>query len=400
VLSRKYDLARTRSPGLYFTLIVIAVLSFLQWEPPGTYTWLESFNWYLMIGVAGYLFILQRGRLNTSGIRFYIIFNFLFWLGGVLSLFRTPSPDQVLYSAVSMTIPFFLGLVMLSAMSTNKGRAIWLYTLLIAALLWAYEVVQLWFLYGENIRHFLYGPGRDHNLVAIIFAMAATALMIIFLYGDFAVNKSTQFLIKGAAFSTSLGLLICSFLTYSRSGFIATIVGIFFTLFSLFLSERTRMPFVIFFILLLGGLSVLTSVVQTTNPTWFIKFNEITRLEDPTTSVFVRTVLLQKALAVIAENPFIGIGPGVFRTIYDPLIGHQSFYLVHNSYLAAWAENGILGLLGYIIWLFLWIRLFLTKSYETNIVGNLCTLLYNAFFPRYRGIPFNFHVNNILELRF
>jgi O-antigen ligase len=371
-LSNAHDLKE-----VYVTIAIFAVLAFLQWEPPGFYFWLESFRWYFMVGIAGLVFILQKADLNISRARFYILFSLLSWLGALLSLLRTPLPDEILYKLVSMTIPFFLGLVFIPVISINSGRLVWLGTLIIAALMWGYKVVQLWILEGEGVRHILYGPGMDHNLVALCLAIAATTLMIVALYGDvITIRVPLQKLLKLSGFLGSVFFLICSFLTYSRSGFIITLVGIFFAIFTLILSNRKKTLLVILFILFIGYIMVIP-IVQLTNPTWFIKINEIARLDDPTTSVFVRTVLLRKAWGIVQENPFIGIGPGIFRVIYDPMIGHQSFYMVHNTYLATWVENGILGLFGYIVWLYLWARLL----FKWNNLSLIKQILLSAFVP-------------------
>jgi O-antigen ligase len=382
MLARKYSLAHTRT-GTQVplpTVIVVAVLAFLQWQPPGWHQWLEGFRWYFMAAAAGYLFVLQRGRINLSNARFYILFNALSWLGVLLSLFRTPDPESVLYMAVSLAVPFFLGLVMLSTLSAEHGRKVWLYALFIAGFLWAYEVINLWYVYGENIRHYLYGPGKDHNLISVNFAMAATGSLAVALHGDFNVSKATRGFIRIAGFTGCLLFFACTFLSYSRSGFIVASIGIFFTLFTLFFSKTTRGVMVVIFIFLMAAAAFMASVVQVTNPTWFIKFGEIVRLDDPNTSVYVRTVLLQKAWSVIGENPLIGVGPGIFKTIYDPVIGHQSFYLVHNSYLTAWVENGILGLCAYLLWVVLWIRFFLTRWHELELTRRILVLMFIPFF--------------------
>lgn len=364
---------------VYLALSFFAILSFLQWEPPGFFFWLESFRWYIMLLVAGFLFIIQRGYLNIPSAKFYIVFNSLAWLGTLLSLLRTPSPDQVLYTAVSMSIPFFLGLVLIPVISTDKGRLAWIAALLAAALLWGSQTIFLWLEQGENIRHVLAGSGTDHNAISLCLAVAATALMIVALYGNFSFNRLWQSLLKVVCFFISSGFLVCSFLTYSRSGFIVTLAGIFFAVFTLLISNKIKMFFIILSISLFLGWTMI-STVQITNPTWFIKINEISRLEDPNTSVFVRTILVQKAWELIGENPIIGIGPGIFRTIYDPLIGHQSFYLPHNTYLATWAEMGSLGFIGYIVWLSLWIRLFFRNWNKFNLYQRVLLSIFVPFF--------------------
>ena len=62
-----------------------------------------------------------------------------------------------------------------------------------------------------------------------------------------------------------------------------------------------------------------------------------------------RVVLIEKALTVIYQNPFVGIGQGGILYGFTDSMGREfPTKLVHNSYLAAWAEYGILGVIGYI----------------------------------------------------
>ncbi|MBW8011289.1 MAG: O-antigen ligase family protein [Chloroflexi bacterium] len=372
----------SKSIGISITLLIFTFLSFIQWEPPGFYIFLESFRWYFMIVVVVIVFIFQTEHMKISSSQFYILFSILFWFGALLSLFRTPDPDQVLYNIVSMGISFFLGLVFIPVISLKKGRLIWWSTLLTAALFWAFKIIRLWFQNGENIRYILHGPGLDHNLIGLLFSMAATGLMIIALYGNFVIPKVNPKIINVISLISSFGLLICSFLTYSRSGFIVTVLGIIFAIFTLILSNKKQRIFTLLIILLILIFTITISIseVQGNNPIWFIKFNEIFNLDDSYTSIFVRTTLLRKAWGFIQDDPIIGIGPEIFRTIYDPLIGHQSYYMVHNTYLKAWVENGILGLAGIVIWVLLWVRLFLTKWNDFDVLKRALISTFAPFF--------------------
>lgn len=378
-ISSDADSNRLSTLGNRLLIGIFAVLMFLQWSPPGFYTWLTSFRWYFMVGVAGFVFILQKFKINFQSIRFYLMFNVLSWAGILFALFRTPLFNQTLYSAVSMVIPFSLGLVLIPVFFQTRGRVIWLISLVVAALLWAYKIIQLWETLGEDIRHVLTGRGMDHNMISLCLSSAATALMVISLYGDFSIKQPLKKIIQLISFIVSIGFLVSSFLTYSRSGFIVTILGISFVVLTLILSKRLKTFFVIVAILLIGA-SLLIPLVQYTNPTWFIKFDELLRLSDQNTSVYTRTVLVQKAWQIIKENPIIGIGTGVFRTIYDPYIGDRSFYLPHNTYLGVWVGQGIFGLAGYLIWILLWINSIIKNWMKFDISTRALMSVFAPFF--------------------
>jgi len=330
-----------------------------------------------MLTVAVFIFILQSKYIKISNAWFYIFFNIMLWLGTLLSLSRTPSPDTVLYIVVSLVFPFLLGLVFIPTLSIEKGKLVWIGTLILAAILWGATILTLWLQQGENIRHTLAGKDMDHNMISLCLAIAATASMMIALYGDFAIRNSLRNLLKLFAFLAAFGFWILSFLTYSRSGFIITTAGIFFGIFTLVFNKQVKKFILILFVLLMIFF-VITPIVQISNPIWFSKFDEVSRLGDSNTSVYVRTVLVNKAWRLIQENPIIGIGPEVFRTVYSPDIGQQSFYMVHNTYLAAWVEKGILGVAGFVVWALLWAKLFVTKWRNLNLINRI---LMSAFVP-------------------
>jgi O-antigen ligase len=386
---------RLIEPGNMPIIFIFAILMFLQWSPPGFYVWLASFRWYFMAGVAGFIFVLQSRYIKVSNTRFYLLFYFLSWGGIFLSLLRTYRPLETLYVAVSMVVPFSFGLVLIPIFNQVKGRVVWLGALGGASILWAYRIIQLWLTFGENIRYELVGHGADHNMIALCLACAATVFMIIALYGDFAVLQSLKNPIRFASFIASIGFLAVSFLTYSRSGFIITFLGIAFAVLTLVLSKR--MPaFLIIVFFLLFSLSILIPVMQVTNPVWFYKFSELSLLGDSGTSVYVRVVLVEKALQIIKENPIIGIGPGSFKTIYDATMGRQSFYMSHNTYLGTWAEQGILGFAAYLILIFMWARTFM-KNWSNFDISKKAIM--SAFVPFFLMLAF-LDMNGILNISF
>ena len=61
---------------------------------------------------------------------------------------------------------------------------------------------------------------------------------------------------------------------------------------------------------------------------------------------------MKPALRMIASNPVLGVGPGV----YGYVLGRYSYgwtgwiYIVHNDYLLVWAERGVIGFLAFLLW--------------------------------------------------
>src|SRR3989304_3860907 len=104
MLANKKNYQKTNSRGQLPALLILAILTFLQWSPPGFYVFLESLRWYIMAGIAGVVFVLQSRYIKISGARFYILFSVLSWMGALLSLLRTPLPEKVLYYSVSLAV--------------------------------------------------------------------------------------------------------------------------------------------------------------------------------------------------------------------------------------------------------------------------------------------------------
>ncbi len=83
----------------------------------------------------------------------------------------------------------------------------------------------------------------------------------------------------------------------------------------------------------------------------------LTRLTtDPDNAAYSRISLMQIASRMIEDHPFLGVGANNFA-IAMPKYSRLGFswdwaYTVHNKYLLVWAENGIGGLLAFLLFLF------------------------------------------------
>lgn len=367
---------RTKALGDITTIFIFSLLMFLQWTPPGFYDWFLSLRWYFMLGVIGFVFVLQGLKIDLQYVRFYILFNALLWFGVLFSLFRTPAPDHTLYTSVSMLLPFSFGLVFVDILSQTRGQIAWLVSLLGAVLLWAYRIITMWMEQGENIRLVLTGQEFDHNMISLSFACAATALMAMAVYGDF-----QKKIVNIVSFISSIGLLFCTFITYSRSGFIVASSGVLFVLLTLVFSKRLKW-FIVIVIFLIISFIFIMPFLKIASPIWFNKFSEIFLFGNEGTSVYVRVVLAQKAWAIIDANPIIGIGPDAFTStfFYDSSIGHMSNYLPHNTYLGTWAGQGILGISAYVIWVLGWVY-YVIKNWEIyNVFQRSMMCLFVPFF--------------------
>ena len=110
--------------------------------------------------------------------------------------------------------------------------------------------------------------------------------------------------------------------------------------------------------------------------------------QDPghSTGDVLRFDLWRGAVDVIADHPFLGVGPGLFGTVYrlyrDPATVDNRLGTAHNFYLNSVAENGIVGgivllALGVVLlrtWWKLW-RTAETPTRQTHLEGALAALI-------------------------
>ena len=128
-------------------------------------------------------------------------------------------------------------------------------------------------------------------------------------------------------------------LTYSRSGFLATTLGVVLCL--LEFGVRGRRVHLLF-LAAIGGMALLLVV-----PANYGKRLEsiVNHRIDPTDrgSAEARKQLLIKSLEVLAKHPLLGVGPGNF------IVRSGSWHVAHNTYTEVASEAGIPGLLLFLL---------------------------------------------------
>lgn len=169
-----------------------------------------------------------------------------------------------------------------------------------------------------------------------------------------------------------LPLLITLYLTHSYGAWIAIFLSLFIILFF------TRKKTILFFLIL----SFLFFIFEYDSN----KFNQIFELKEKT-SLTSRLVIWQSAGKILSDNWLWGIGAGNFQEKY---LDYQKYFTPypewavpqpHNLFLAFWLQTGLLGLIGFLYLIILWLikiikTLILTKDfYKKNIALILIVLL-------------------------
>ncbi len=201
-------------------------------------------------------------------------------------------------------------------------------------------------------------------------------------------NKKWAWAVLGGVLSL-LGLMAL-YWTYSRSGYLALIVGL--GLFTFFKSRRLLVLFVIFLVL---GFSFSTRVQQRTVDAWESAKSlvgvEAQKPLDPTSQFRVDS--WQFAGQIIKDYPLLGAGYGRYaHEFYErgrgPMADHSSGGS-DSSLLTIWAQTGIFGLLSYLWIIFvafavsikpIWKKEGFDSYLQLGLLCGLAGLMVHSFF--------------------
>jgi O-antigen ligase len=139
--------------------------------------------------------------------------------------------------------------------------------------------------------------------------------------------------------STYLFLLLVIIGTQSRMGLFATLAGSSVVIIAMLLSIR-RLGIII----LLSPIAIAVFVALL----WMMGGNLLERIESQGFVSNDRMVLYQQVRDLIALRPFTGFGGGTFEIAFPvvhqlPLSADLTWHLAHNTYLALWAELGLVA---------------------------------------------------------
>lgn len=185
-------------------------------------------------------------------------------------------------------------------------------------------------------------------------------------------RRSYVFFLWGA-----LGVLLlgCLFVTFSLMGWLSLLLGSGVTAYVV-LREQPRAParpgrgFLLAFAAVLTGLFILVAVQK-----------------NLASSFLSRSYYYQNAWTLVLEHPLTGVGYAALRYAVSPLVHAQGAFsaYVHNTYLQAWVETGLPGLLA-LLWLVMLfsvrsLRIFLSapSGPDRVLFAGICTGL-AAFF--------------------
>jgi O-antigen ligase len=350
--------------------ILVAVFFFYLMAPPILLS--DNIRWYVVLGLGMAVYLLNGEPLTVAGSRLFLSFWVLNFLGAVLALFRTPDVNNNLYLMVGMSISFFSFLLLIPAMSSRSVRKWVLAGMLLAALAWMFYIQdQLKSMAILSNSYYLTGFRVDKNYISLVLALASTALFY------FAINWTTTqrlwtILLRLALSAGGFYLIYHIALTYSRSGLLTAGVG--FLSVILLYAIRKRAGVTALMLIAVFGLVIYQSVplMLTLAPRWAgsLELQEFAK----------RASLIDKTLLIISDNPILGLGMDATKEVYSSRNSTSTRGLPHNQYLKSWAEQGILGLIGYVIWILFAFGKFRKNFFELSLTDQVLMVLFVPFF--------------------
>lgn len=194
-----------------------------------------------------------------------------------------------------------------------------------------------------------YGSFDHPNVLGGMMVLGILLVLYFSLQKEIKKNEILFYLLSFSVFY--LALLV----SFSRAAWLGFVASAFFILFYAWRRGRFQKKLVALFIFLMLGIS-LAFIVPNLN-LFLIRTQVNNRLEIK--SVDERELYLQQAKQVISHNPITGVGVGGYTTAVKILDNfaypYWHYQPVHNYWLLIWAELGVFGLVGVIIF---WFSLF------------------------------------------
>jgi len=347
-------------PFILPPILLITLYYFNSMNPPG-FTIINSWEvrWYILLVLAAGAYWLTGERvIEYRSARPFWHVVLLIAGGAVISLLRTPELGLALKNTVGFygtiaSLYFFL--VVLRHRTT---RIALLVALLLAATLWTIKIHSTYQILGEDARLFWVGRGLDKNALALMLSQANTVVFTIALF--WRPNQQVKLfalMVRLLLFGLVAFWLYTTSQLFSRSGLMTAFVGLAGVLLLLSYTQRGRGFFKSLIITSITSALLISYLPRflETFPTWQIYYERVVNYEK---HFDTRLGVLEKAQLIIEENPLLGIGAGVFKTLYVDVGGKGGVGRVaHNTYAGTWAELGFLGIFAYVVWGFYVLKL-------------------------------------------
>lgn len=369
--------------GSWFPVVLVGIYFLSLWKPPA---WpLADFRWYIVLGLAVAAFLMAKKKLSMYTIRALWIVYGVSLLGAILSLLRASDFNRATWNTVGMGINFLSCLLFMPTLASRKTRHFLLVILVGISILWTLEIQRLVTMHGALYISTFGETGENKNNIGMSLSLACISLFYLSVFW-----KPSKITSKPLLFVMRLGLGILAIflfynlvIIYARSNVLATFLGVIIVLAVMIIKPQNSSGgwrIIAVLLIIAGTIVFLLPRILTVAPRW----NDFSNFQNDGLSVIgtydVRTLLIQKGLFLIRQNPFIGVGVGGSRfAAYD----NQNYfpqYLLHNTFLADWVEKGILGLLSNAIWVVLYFKTLRNRYFSLSLVDQIWLILFMLIF--------------------
>lgn len=336
-----------------------------------------------------YKIIKNPGILSTDPILKYFTLIFLcLWLPLLISYPDAVNKDHSLHTVLPYTRFFFAGIFIIDAIAKNSERLKFVTTsIFYLVLIWCIDAT-IQFLFQKNLVGFPYTPGKvtgvfyPRNTIAHICSVLSP-FFFMYLYLN---NRKGLYI-------TLLPLFLVILLSGSRASWIMMILSsTLFIIYVYFISDNRKKVIKNTCIIFTGISILLASTVIFHTPTNH-RFNQTMGLfsndyETIDTATSYRLPIWHTAFKIFKVNPVNGIGPRGFRHIYKDFAEPDDLHVKkeggttqpHLLILEIMTETGLIGLLGYIVSIYLILLVVRESGNQIDSVPFLIPVLV-ALFP-------------------
>jgi O-antigen ligase len=318
---------------------------------------LPKFSGIFLFGVSLVVFFM-KGVHTHYGIFHIAVLAYTSWL--IISMVWSPNFSASVEIAITtfqlMLLPFILSLLI-----DNKNKLFWVYEGFVLGCMVATARLTVNYLHGATSAHHwnryvIANLEIDTLSVILAFSIPLAAYLL---------TQSNHKLLKLVNLFAIPFIMFGIFLTGTRTGFIVAMLGIAYWLFTHRKSSAT--------IKILIAVVSLASIIVILN---FAPKYSVNRIFSAGKSIKsgtlnYRTVIWKGTISQWKKSPIVGCGLGGLGVVLSK--EHINFDAAHNTYLHLLAENGIIGLLFYLLILLSLLYYILQASFEDKIF--LLTLL-------------------------
>jgi O-antigen ligase len=227
------------------------------------------------------------------------------------------------------------------------------------------------------------------NYTSQSFAYIVAVLCCIFLLKE-PLSRQKKYLLIGMIV---LFIFNIFFVSASRSGYLALPVAVVFLFVNLY--GFKKLPYILGAIASVLLLVTLTSSTLQQRIKLAVEENKSSHTSENLTSIGVRDIYRQNTLELIQKKPLLGYGTSAFESVYGAYAAikyqdwrGESVSDPHNQYLFVWLENGLIGLMIFLAYIYTAIRQGATQHYYGAIAASLLvafavTSMFNSHFKTF-----------------